>query len=76
MTFDALTIAGIVTAALSGGFVLALAMAEASSRSTHRRSSRQPLPGTRVARGWVSMLGGCAPSWQGARRNSSGRARP
>ena len=39
MTFDALTIAGIVTAVLSGGFVLALAMAEAPSRSAHRRSS-------------------------------------
>ena len=43
MTFDALTIAGIVTAVLSGGFVLALAMAEAPSRSAHRRPSPTPL---------------------------------
>jgi len=50
MTFDALTIAGIVTAVLSGGFVLALAMAEAPSPTVHRR----PVP-ARLARGRQAM---------------------
>jgi hypothetical protein len=38
MTFDALTIAGILSAALSGGFVLATAMIQSATWSAHARS--------------------------------------
>jgi len=43
MTFDALTVAGILSAVLCGGFVLATATAKAPPRSAHRRSSSAPL---------------------------------
>lgn len=42
MTFDALTIAGIVWCALSGGFVVATAFAQAPRRSASRRPSSLP----------------------------------
>jgi hypothetical protein len=40
MSFDALTIAGILSAALSGGFLIATASIKAATRSGRRR----PLP--------------------------------
>jgi hypothetical protein len=43
MTFDALTIAGIVSAALSGGFVLATAAIQAPRWPVHRRSTSSAL---------------------------------
>jgi hypothetical protein len=49
MSFDALTIAGILAAALSGGFVLAIATVQASKRSANRRSS-SPLLAQEVRR--------------------------
>jgi hypothetical protein len=57
VTFDALTIAGIVPAALSGGFVLATAALQLPRWSVHRRSS-SAAPGTRVniGRPGVSMF--------------------
>jgi hypothetical protein len=42
MTFDALTIAGILSAALSGGFILATAAAQ-TPEAVHRRSSSATL---------------------------------
>jgi hypothetical protein len=47
MTFDALTIAGIVSAAISGGFVLVTAALQSPRWSVHRRSS-SAATGTRV----------------------------
>jgi hypothetical protein len=38
MTFDALTFAGILSAALSGGFLIATATIQAPRRSVRRRS--------------------------------------
>jgi hypothetical protein len=49
MTFDALTITGIVWSALSGGFVLATAFAQAARRSAHLQPSSRPLT-TRLAK--------------------------
>jgi hypothetical protein len=39
MTFDALTIAGILSAALSGGFLIATAAIQAPKRPGRRRTS-------------------------------------
>jgi hypothetical protein len=39
MTFDALTIAGFLSAALSGGFLIATATIQAPRRFARRRSS-------------------------------------
>lgn len=45
MIFDALTIAGAFSGALSGGFVLATAMSRAPSRTEHRRYSSPSVAG-------------------------------
>ena len=73
MVFDALTIAGIVSGALSGGFVIATAMTRAPSRSAHRRSSSLPLARDTRSRGRAvhARLGRPPLAWR--RLNSSGR---
>jgi hypothetical protein len=56
MTFDALTITGIVWCALSGGFVLATAFAQAPRRSTQARPSALPLA-TRLTKRIAPAIG-------------------
>ena len=73
MTFDALTIAGIVTAVLSGGFVLALAMAEAPSPAAHRR----PVAGTPCrGRAWHGAGRPCSSGAPRAGRRQAKQFRP